>query len=353
VQEPTRLELLSAARAGGDYLVRMQKADGSFHYSYDPLEDRTSEQSYNILRHAGAVVSLFDIYAATGDTHYLDAARRAVAYLKTKFRRARDRRQLYVLDNDGKAKLGANGLALIALTRQMELDSKSSDRASAVKLAAMIIHLQRPDGSLASYYRITGDETSESVSLYYPGEAILGLVRLFKQTGDRRLLDRARRAADYLMVSQSRMNVLPPDAWLVQALEALHSIGRESRYAEHAIALAEAMTAGQYTEGEQAGGFGPGEPRSTPAASRAEGMVSAYRLARATGDTRTTRIADSLRASARFQLSQQFTSANDKSVKNPARALGGFRESMSVPRIRIDFVQHNVCSLLGIAEALY
>src|SRR5262245_15588615 len=90
-QELTRTQLISAARAGGDYLVRMQRSDGSFHYSYDPVEDRTSEQSYNILRHAGAVVALFDIHAATGDSRYLDAARRGITFLKSRFRRARGR----------------------------------------------------------------------------------------------------------------------------------------------------------------------------------------------------------------------------------------------------------------------
>ena len=355
VGEISRARLLKAARAGGDYLIRAQKPDGSFYYSYNPLEDRASERAYNILRHAGTAISLFDLYAATGDSRYVNSARRALGYLKTRYRPARENNSVYVIDNDDKAKLGANGLALVALTKQMELDPKSSDRESAAQLANLILLMQRKDGSFESYYQVRGDEPRESVSLYYPGEAILGLVRLFKHNGDKRLLDAARRGAAYLIESQSHLRQLPPDAWLIQALEALHSIEREPRYGVHAMALAEAMINDQYEESDReglVGGFRPGLPRSTPAASRAEGMLSAYRVARMTNDTRASRIASALKLSARFQLSQQFDRDNSFFLPDAERAAGGFREGLASMRVRIDFVQHNISSLLGIAAML-
>ena len=352
--ELDRARLIAAARAGGEYLVGMLRPDGSFHYSYNARKDRFDSQSYNILRHAGVALSLLELYAATRDIRYLESARRAIEFLKTRFRPARDKSNLYVLDFDGKAKLGANGLALYVLARQLELDAKNGDRKSAARLASHIRSMQHKDGSFASYYRLHGQEPQGSVSLYYPGEAILGLVELFKMTGDWRLIDSARRGADHLIESQKEMDELPPDAWLMQALEALHKTGREQRYADHAIDLAEAMIAQQYAasapEGYE-GGFGPGRPRATPAASRAEGMLAAYRLARVTGDARASGIASALKASARFQLSHQLEARS--SLTNPKRAAGGFRASAGSWRVRIDSVQHNISSLLGIAEALY
>ena len=356
VQETDRASLLAAVRMAGDYLVRMQLQDGSFHYSYDPLRDHTSQRTYNIVRHAGTVYSLFELYAATREARYLDAARRGVSYLRTRFHPARKKNAFYVLDNDGKAKLGAMGLALLAHARQIELDPASADRASAGKLANMILVMQRRDGSFESYYPIRGDEPRGSVSLYYPGEAILGLMHLFKSNGDKRLLDAARRGADYLIKSQRGMSPLPPDAWLIQALETLYNTGREQKYAEHALKLAEAMMAEQYTASDHAGyagAFRPGVPRSTPAASRSEGLLAAYRIARSIDDPRASRIAASLKAAARFQLTQQFKTGTDHGLPNPERARGGFRESITSARIRIDFVQHNISSLLGVAYTLY
>ncbi|HXG65068.1 MAG TPA: hypothetical protein VNO70_08160 [Blastocatellia bacterium] len=349
----SRDRLIAAARAGGDYLLRMQRQDGSFHYIYDPKEDRLDSHSYNIVRHAGVTFSLFELYRATRDARYFDAARRAVTYLKTRFRPAREPGAVYVLDNDGKAKLGANGLALLALARQMELDPQSADHEGARRLTNLILAMQRKDGAFDSYYPVRGDEPKGSVSLYYPGEAILGLVSLFERSGDRRLLGAARRGADYLVESQRKLEKLPPDAWLMQALEALHRIGRERRYAEHAIALAERMMADQYPDNAPAGyagGFGPRMPRTTAAAARAEGMVAAYRIARSIGDPRAARIANSLKAAARFQLTQQFDAGNSASLPNPERAKGGFRASPASLRIRIDYVQHNISALLGVAE---
>lgn len=355
-EELDRARLIAAARAGGDYLVRMQKPDGSFHYSYDAREDRVATETYNILRHAGTAFALLDLYERTRDNRYLESARRAIDFLKTRFRPARGKSGLYVLDFDGKTKLGANGLALIALARQLELDPKRGDRASAERLANLILSLQHKDGSFASYYRLHGNEPTGSVSLYYPGEAMLGLVRLFKLNGDRRLIESVRRGADHLIAAQKKMETLPDDSWLMQALEVAHGIKKGDRYAEHAINIAESMIADQYTSAsrhpEYEGGFRPGRPRATPAASRAEGIVAAYRLARATGDARAPGLAAALKSVARFLLSQQLD-ANDSSLRTPARAAGGFRESATSWLVRIDFVQHSISALLGVAEAVY
>lgn len=334
----------------------MQKRDGSFHYYYNATEDQFEARRYNIVRHAGTAVSLLDLYEATRDVRYRDAARRALKFLKTRFHRGRHRNSVYVLDYDGKAKLGANGLALVAFAKQIKLDPKETERQGATRLANLIRAMQREDGSFVTRYRLRPDDPDGIDSLYYPGEAILGLVRLFKSIGDNRLLDSARRGADFLIESQRMLDVLPPDAWLMQALEALYNIGREGKYAGHAIALAETMIAEQYTDADPpgySGGFGPGPPRSTQAASRAEGLVSAYRVARSIGDARASKIADALKASAMFQLSQQLTGRNSASLPNPGRAAGGFFEGSTPMLIRIDYVQHNISSLLGVCEALY
>ena len=352
----TRAGLTAAARSGGDYLVRVQRPDGSFHYYYNAAEDRFERRTYNIVRHAGTAISLFELYSQTRDIRYLDSAKRAARFLETRFRPAPGRNAIYVLDYDGKAKLGANGLAVVALTKLLELDPKSNARAKAQRLANLILMLQRKDGSFHTRYRLRPNDPPGIASLYYPGEAILGLARLYDVTRDNRLLVAARRGADFLIASQRAMHTLPPDAWLMQALEALYNIGREKRYADHTLALASAMIADQYTDEDAegyAGGFGPGPPRVTPAASRAEGLVAAYRLARSTGDARASSIATALKASARFQFTQQFTSENNASARNPARAAGGFFEGSTDPWVRIDFVQHNISSLLAIAETLY
>lgn len=354
-EDVTPARLIAAARSGGDYLVRMQRPDGSFHYYYNAAEDRFEQRTYNMVRHAGTTFSLLELYSRTRDIRYLDAGRRAVRFLETRFHSAPGGDAMYVLDYDGKAKLGANGLALVALTELLELDPKSNARPKARRLANLILMLQRKDGSFHTRYRLRPNDPPGIASLYYPGEAILALARLYDVTREKRLLVAASRGADSLIASQRAMDTFPADAWLIQALEALYNIGHEKRYADHALALAAVMVGEQYTDADgdgYAGGFGPGPPRVTAAASRAEGLVAAYRLARSTGDARASSIAAALKASARFQLTQQFTSENNASARNPARAAGGFFEGSTEPRVRIDFVQHNISSLLGVAQLI-
>ena len=352
LNEISRARLQQAARAGGDYLLRAQKRDGSFHYEYDAAAERVSDGDYNILRHAGATIALFQLYEATREARYLEAARRAVVYLQGRFRWAREADALYVLDDDGKAKLGANGLALVVLARQMRLDPKSADAASARRLANLIMRMQERDGSFASYYDMRG-EPEDRASLYYPGEAMLGLVELYRLNGDQRLLEAARRGAAHLIEAQQRMPSLPHDAWLMQTLEALFIIQHDAPYAAHVLRIAEAMIKDQHTEAAAplyAGSYRFGVPRATPAASRAEGLLAALRLARMMNDTRAAGIAEALKLSARFQLAQQFNLDNSFYLADPERALGGFRESLTSARIRIDYVQHNVSALLGVAQ---
>jgi hypothetical protein len=352
----TKTRLIASAKLGGDYLLRMQKSDGSFHYLYDAEKDEFDHGAYNILRHAGTAYSLFQLYETTRDARFLNAAQKALLFLKSRFRPAHVKNAIYVLDFDGKAKLGAGGLALLALTKQLELDSKSTSGIDARRLANMIMAQQHKDGSFQSYHPLRGDEPEGSVSLYYPGEAILGLLGLYRLEPDKRLLEAAQRGADYLIQSQRRMDTLPSDAWLMQALEALHKLKPQQRYIDHAIAIAETMISYQYDDEdstEYAGGFSPGVPRATPAASRSEGILAAYRMAKAVNDSRTVKLANALKLSARFQLSQQFTTDEKSALPNAQRASGGFHESLEIMRIRIDYVQHNISALLGIAAALY
>src|SRR5262249_54315261 len=211
--------LLQAARLGGDYLVRMQKPDGSFHYVYDPVDGDFPRRQYNILRHAGSAICLFDLYEVTHDQRYLGSAERAIAFLRKTFRESKS--GLYALDLDGKAKLGASGLALIAMCREIDARGRGADRQVARRLARFIVSQQRKDGGFESYLRLRGDEPAGSTSLYYPGEAMLGLLRLHEITKERWLIGSVRRGADYLIRTEREGGPLPPDAWFIQALELL------------------------------------------------------------------------------------------------------------------------------------
>src|SRR5262249_40216071 len=143
------------------------------------------------------------------------------------------------------------------------------------------------------------------------------------------------------------------DAWLVQALEVIYQITGDAKYADHAMDIAASMAASLYPadgpEGYE-GAVAPGIPRVTPTASRCEGILAGYRVARSRGDSPAEQLISSARAAVRFQLTQQFTPDNSFFLADPGRAAGGFHGSLDSTRVRIDYVQHNISSLLGLAE---
>ena len=94
-------------------------------------------------------------------------------------------------------------------------------------------------------------------------------------------------------------------------------------------------------------------PRSTPTATRSEGLYAAYLLARDFGQPeQAARIREAVQHGVAFQLQTQFRPESALYVKDPQRRLGGFRHSLINFEIRIDYVQHNISSLLGLHQIL-
>ena len=223
VDSVDRGRMLASARAGGDFLLRIMRDDGSFKYTVDPWLGVEARSAYNIVRHAGTAAALFEVAGATGDDRYLRGALRAMAFMDGWYRPGDQEGLAYVLDKDGKGKLGAFGLALLALSRKLEAAPEAADRERALQLGRQIVAMQQPDGSFDSYLSIRGDEPDGSVSLYYPGEAMLGLARSPLLGIDEGFLAAAHRGADYLIASRAGKTKLPPDAWLMQALDVLYA----------------------------------------------------------------------------------------------------------------------------------
>jgi hypothetical protein len=94
-------------------------------------------------------------------------------------------------------------------------------------------------------------------------------------------------------------------------------------------------------------------PRGTPTACRSEGLAAALDLALRRGDPALAEaIFEGLLLGVRFQLQLQLGPDSALYLPDPARCQGGFRRSLVDHEIRIDYVQHNLSSLLGVARHL-
>lgn len=354
--------LLEAAAAGGDYLVRHQRSDGSFEYLYDPAADE-AEPGYNLLRHAGTCYALFELHRATGGERFLAAGRRGVEALLGHVAGPRPEDAAAGADFDAvaeidepEAKLGGAALAVLAIAEHQRVSGDGRWLGRAGRLARFLVHQQGPDGRFESKYFYGRPDDEEFESIYYPGEAVLALARLHRLDGDPAWLAAARRGADWLIDVRDAGKAtaeLPHDHWLLMALAELDELTGDPRYAAHAARIAEAIVEARRTSSPHPDWIGSfyDPPRNTPTATRAEALVAMERLARRTGRDRRP-IVEALVSMAAFQRRCQLGDVSALYLPRPDRAAGGFRRSLTDWEVRIDYVQHSVSALLGLREIL-
>ena len=351
-------EMHQAALAGGRYLTHAVEPDGKFVYSYLPKTDQEGE-GYNILRHSGTIHSMLELYAVTGDAALLQASERALDYLFAAALPCEWGGESHVcIVEDEEVKLGGNGLAAVALARYIAVTGDQTHLSELIAWGRTIRALQHESGEFIHKITYPGAEDTGLVSEYYPGEALLALARIYALDPQEVWMDAAEKGAQYLInVRDQGLSVeeLAHDHWLLYGLNEIYRHRPNPLYLEHAMRIAQAIVLGQNREPEYPDWLGSfyRPPRSTPTATRNEGLCAAYQLAR---DFRTPaeadRILEAMELGIAFALQTQFRPESVMYVRDPQRALGGFRYSLTNYRLRIDYTQHNISSLLCGARVL-
>jgi len=121
---------------------------------------------------------------------------------------------------------------------------------------------------------------------------------------------------------------LPPDAWLIQALELLYEDDPKPAYVEHNILISPAMLSAQYRPKSPplcTGGIGPEPIRSTRTAARVEGLQAACRLGSRAGDAHAPAILVAVKRTMPHLLVMQYDADNSFFVDDPGEVAGGMR----------------------------
>jgi hypothetical protein len=358
--------LLQRSVLAADYLLAATAPNGKIRYHYDPRDDQ-SESSYNLIRHAGTIYSVLMAYQRTGFEPYRKSAEASIEYLFKKSRR--DERQgpwgggdsMYVVEGSS-IKLGGAGLGLLALVQHMESTGdreKYLDEARAY--ARFLVSQQKEDGEFHSYApQELGGTAKDRVSIYYPGEAILGLARMYVVDPDPLWRDTAVRGANWLIkvrdAGKSHQQ-LANDHWLMIALSYLYEETRDPLYLSHSLAIARAV---QYQQEKnrfrykahrdyRGGYYNP--PRSTPAATRAEGLVAVLDTCAIAGEE-CAYVREVLAETVIHMNLSQYTPELVWWMPNRAVTLGAFNGGIYDVEVRNDYVQHAMSALLGMERHL-
>ncbi|MBU1151481.1 UbiA family prenyltransferase [Patescibacteria group bacterium] len=336
---------IKSAELGGNYLIDKINNNGEFLYLYDAKYD-TDKGGYNILRHAGTSYSLLELYEVTGKKKYLYAAEKALKYLNNQIFYCGNFSRCLAENNE--VKLGGNGLAILAFAKHIEVTRKEDYLETAQSLARWIVNNQAENGEFWIHkYKIKEKKATNFKSDYYPGEAIFGLLELYKIDQNPTWLLSAYSATDWLIKTRDKgkkISELPKDHWFLYALNELYQLKPNEEHYEHAIKLAKKINQDQskyfpLKEGEKG-------PSTAANATAIEGLLAAYSL------THRPDFLQGIELSIPHALNTQITATLLDQTANPARALGGFRVNLHEWYVRNDYVQHNISALLGAAEIL-
>ncbi|MEQ1505117.1 MAG: beta-L-arabinofuranosidase domain-containing protein [Myxococcota bacterium] len=363
VDDPDRV--LDRALWAAEALARTVDADGRIRYEYDTGTGK-EKKGYNLLRHAGSSFALIQAYHRTGHAPWKDAAERALRYMVSKSK-TDERTGPYgggtvrYLVEGSHIKLGGAALALVALSTWQTATGDASFAGEAREFATYLVSQQQEDGEFVYFAaKEPGGAPRDDSSAYYPGEAVLGLVSWYALDPDPKWLQTAVRGADWLVGVRDAgrgRSKLDNDHWLLMALRDLHRVTGDDRYRIHALKIADAVA---YQRQRQAGhelyhrdyvgGFYE-PPRSTPAATRAEGLVAVLELG--PGDLeREARIRELLLGTVQHMVQSQVTPETTWWMPRPAEVVGGFAGGIVDPDLRNDFTQHALSALLGTERIL-
>jgi hypothetical protein len=353
-KEYSRADVDAALERAGKYLAGLVKADGTFVYEYEPFQDREAAD-YNILRHAGTIFAMMELYRAQKDPGILKAAERAIGYLLRQVREGTvSGRPVKFVVEKGDVKLGGNALAILALAEYERVTGDHRYEGIMKDLGEWILATQGKNGRFTVHKQsFPLGKVSSLVSEYYPGEAIFALMRIYGLSGEKKWLDGADAGALYQLKVFSMLDdrKLPHDHWLLYGLNEVYRKRPRPEFMEGAMRFARVIIKAQHTREKEpqpdwdGGYYKP--PRSAPTATRMEGLDSAYALARDYGlDAEAVQIRKAIDRGTGFLLRIQIGPEIAVYCQDPEKSLGGVRESLASPSIRIDYVQHTISALL-------
>lgn len=352
ITELTPFILSETIQKATAYLAAHMKDNGQFDYIYKPDAGKVPKK-YNFVRHAGTLYALLDAYQQQPDALLLEKIKTGITYLLQQSRACPADGTASCIVEKTKVKLGGNALALLALAKYTQITHDQTHMAIMQKLADAIVRMQETNGHFISDWDITTWQGTGFVSEYYPGEATLALVELYKVDANPLWLATARKATDYIALTRDKnltAKKITHDHWMLIAINQLHRLDPKDHDLTHAkkivLGIQQAQIHNSPILDYNGGYYNP--PRSTPAAVRTEGLIAAYHLFTDTGELDFAKtILATIEKNLVFQLQTHVFPETTLDFQNFNSGLGGFQKSVTDSEIRIDYVQHNLSGLLG------
>ena len=175
-----------------NFLAKCVQEDGKFIYGNFPPFDRTIN-NYNILRHTGATWELINQYAMTKENSLVDCIDKLIGYLTENIEFPEPDVAFVIDKKSNEVKLGGIAIAVLAIVSYMEAFQSDKYIKLAHQLGNGIFKLM--DINAGTFYHVLNypdySKKQEFKIVFYEGEAVYALARLYGFTKEQKYLDAA------------------------------------------------------------------------------------------------------------------------------------------------------------------
>ncbi len=205
----------AAARSAVDWIMRNQHEDGSYVYVY-LIDTDTVPDEYNLVRHAGVTLALYEAAGYYKDRTILAAADAGMNWMIDRLE-TRHGWSTPAL-GDTEVDLGAPALMTVGLAERRLVTGDPQYDDLMRSLGRFIVALQHPDGGFDFGWNLSTDEPISGSSKYYPGESLWALALLHEAFPGEGWDTAAYKDLDYLVTKRDEVDNVPfpplPDQWM-------------------------------------------------------------------------------------------------------------------------------------------
>lgn len=353
----TAQQVHTAATAAGDWLVRGMREDARFVYGYDRDADVVNE-AYNIVRHGGATVALYQL-AAELDERFLAGAESALGWM---LERVVDTGAgaSAVANPRADASLGTTGFAIVALTLRREITGDPSYDDLMRRFGRFILGQRDGDALLSTWDWNTRIPVPGLYGPFATGEALWALAELDQVMPGEGWAEAALPTLRYLASGERERSegylARLPDHWAAYALEALDPDLLDAELVAYARRLASYFSMRLRFESQRTGEginllvrWYPGPPAGVGTAGEAMGALHTLAIREERLSDLASGMSDRLSCMAGFMLDRQVDVSEAQAGPRPdlTEAAWFYRDYTQV-----DGQQHVISSLIGAARAI-
>jgi hypothetical protein len=386
--------LWDRANATGAYLAQIVKDTGRQVYRYNPRSDY-EPFGYNLNRHAGTLYAMARIFRSWQDSYLKVSMSRTLAYLKQSVQDcplplSPDKKAKCCVDFETKdklkmANLGVNALTILAIVEYVDA-VKPDDTNDLLKLASLIAEYVEGSirmvgdhvGSLVHKIHLSNENTLLDIDKdfyvrYFHGEVAFALARMVFLAQKNSWTDFLAKKDELLRMANSAISNLVKtdsqepdkdftfDHWLLNGISEMNAVGYEipPDFVKHVVRSVQVVSKYQngipdekidFDDVDRLGIYYD-DLSSIATATKSEGLCAIIDLLEKKGEDWKVAF-DAAALSIRYQLQTQYQPEVAMYLRNPQRILGGFHSSILASDLRNDFSQHNLCSLICMANIM-